>query len=57
MATGPGYLDDNGIWQYGESDFESLASDLLNIGQQATSEQIERLDLVPAAFRATMANR
>jgi hypothetical protein len=32
MSTGPGYLDSNNIWQYGEDDAETLMSDLLNKG-------------------------
>lgn len=37
MATG--YYDANGIWQYGESDPIALFSDLLNLGQDSTSDQ------------------
>ena len=38
MGAGLGYEDAEGIWQFGELDIESLASDLLNIGQVKTSE-------------------
>lgn len=37
MATG--YYDANGIWQYGEDDNIALFSDLLNLGQDSTSDQ------------------
>lgn len=40
MPTGPGSFDANGIWLYGEDDTESLASDLLNIGQDSVSDQL-----------------
>lgn len=36
MATGA--YDANGIWQYGESDPIALFSDLLNLGQESTSD-------------------
>lgn len=39
MANGPGYTDDQGVWRYGEDDDETLASDLLNLGQASVSEQ------------------
>ncbi|HEY4267084.1 MAG TPA: hypothetical protein VGM94_02720 [Galbitalea sp.] len=48
MPSGLGSADANGIWFYGESDVESLASDLLNIGQQSVSDAVgldrDRLD-------------
>jgi hypothetical protein len=40
MPLGPGSLDSNGIWQYGEDDSEDLFSDLLNVGQESTSDAI-----------------
>lgn len=39
MPTGPGALDAQGVWQFGEDDTESLASDLLNLLAAATSTQ------------------
>ncbi len=39
MPTGPGGLDSNGIWQYGEDDTEALASDLLNLGMASISTE------------------
>lgn len=48
MPLGPGSIDLNGIYQYGEDDAETLASDLLNLGQQQTSITVgqihDRLD-------------
>lgn len=41
MATGPGYLDENGIYQFGESDTETLMSDLLNRGMESVSQQFD----------------
>ena len=41
MPLGPGGLDSNGIWLYGEDDSEALASDLLNLGMQSVSDAIE----------------
>ena len=38
MAAGA--LDPNGIWLYGEDDSEDTFSELLNIGQDATSDAI-----------------
>ena len=38
MPTGPGGLDSNGIWQFGEDDSEALASDLLNLGMGSVSD-------------------
>jgi hypothetical protein len=40
MPTGPGGLDANGIWQYGEDDTEALASDLLNLGMGSVSTAV-----------------
>lgn len=40
MPTGPGGLDPNGIWLYGEDDTEALASDLLNLGMQSVSDAL-----------------
>ena len=40
MPLGPGGLDSNGIWLYGEDDSEALASDLLNLGMQSVSDAI-----------------
>jgi hypothetical protein len=37
MATGSGFYDANGVWQYGENDSISLFSDTLNIGQASVS--------------------
>ncbi len=39
MASGPGFFDAEGVWQYGEADTESLASDMLNLGQASVSDQ------------------
>lgn len=39
MPTGPGGLDAQGVWQFGEDDIESLASDLLNLGMDSVSTQ------------------
>lgn len=49
MPLGPGALDSEGIYQFGESDTESLASDLLNLLAGSTSTQI-------AAVRAALQN-
>ena len=40
MPIGPGGLDSNGIWQFGEDDSEALASDLLNLGMASVSTAI-----------------
>jgi hypothetical protein len=40
MPTGPGGLDSNGIWQFGEDDSEALASDLLNLGMGSVSDAL-----------------
>lgn len=40
MPIGPGGLDSEGIWQFGESDSESLMSDLLNLLAASVSTQI-----------------
>ena len=40
MPLGPGGLDSNGIWLYGEDDSEALASDLLNLGMQSVSDAL-----------------
>ena len=40
MPIGPGGLDSNGIWQFGEDDSEALASDLLNLGMASVSTVI-----------------
>jgi hypothetical protein len=40
MPLGPGGLDSNGIWIYGEDDSEALASDLLNLGMQSVSDAL-----------------
>lgn len=39
MPIGPGGLDAQGVWQFGENDTETLASDLLNLGQASNSTQ------------------
>lgn len=39
MPTGPGGLDAEGVWQYGEDDTEALASDLLALGFGSVSTQ------------------
>jgi len=46
MPTGPGGLDSNGIWQFGEDDSEALASDLLNLGMGSVSTAITNLEPV-----------
>jgi len=50
MPSGPGGLDAEGVWQYGEADTETLASDLLNLGQASVSTQFSddraRLDVL-----------
>ena len=43
MPTGPGGLDANGVWQYGEDDTEALASDLLNLGMGSVSTVVGAL--------------
>jgi hypothetical protein len=43
MPLGPGGLDANGVWQYGEDDSEALASDLLNLGMESVSDVIAAL--------------
>ena len=43
MPIGPGGLDPNGIWQYGEDDSEALASDLLNLGMSSVSTALSSL--------------
>ena len=43
MPIGPGGLDPNGIWQFGEDDSEALASDLLNLGMSSVSTAIGSL--------------
>jgi len=43
MPTGPGGLDANGVWQYGEDDTEALASDLLNLGMSSVSDVVAGL--------------
>ncbi len=43
MPIGPGGLDPNGIWQYGEDDSEALASDLLNLGMSSVSTALSNL--------------
>ena len=43
MPIGPGGLDSNGIWQFGEDDSEALASDLLNLGMSSVSTAIGAL--------------
>lgn len=43
MPIGPGGLDSNGIWQFGEDDSEALASDLLNLGMSSVSTAIGSL--------------
>ncbi len=43
MPLGPGGLDSNGIWLYGEDDSEALASDLLNLGMQSVSDVVAGL--------------
>ena len=40
MGIGPGFIDAEGIWQYGEDDTETLMSDLLDIGQQSVSDAL-----------------
>lgn len=39
MPSGPGSLDAQGVWQYGEADDVAPASDLLNVGQSSVSAQ------------------
>lgn len=39
MPSGPGSLDAQGVWKYGEADTQALASDLLNLGQTSVSTQ------------------
>ena len=46
MPTGPGGLDANGVWQYGEDDTEALASDLLNLGMASVSDALAVLQIV-----------
>lgn len=48
MPTGPGSFDAQGVWQYGESDENPLASDVLNRGMKSVSDQfaLVRADLL-----------
>ena len=46
MPIGPGGLDSNGIWQFGEDDSEALASDLLNLGMGSVSDALSVLQVV-----------
>jgi len=50
MPIGPGGLDSNGIWQFGEDDSEALASDLLNLGMASISTEVGLLDAAVAAI-------
>jgi len=50
MPIGPGGLDANGVWQYGEDDTEALASDLLNLGMASVSTEVGLLDAAVAAI-------
>jgi len=43
MPIGPGGLDSNGIWQFGEDDSEALASDLLNLGMASVSTALDNV--------------
>ena len=55
MSTGLGYFDINGVWIFGEDDSETLMSDLLNKGQDATSAALttinSRLDDVESGWQ------
>ena len=54
MPTGPGGLDSNGIWQFGEDDTEALASDLLNLGMGSVSDAFTNLAGVLQVVSTTM---
>jgi hypothetical protein len=43
MPAGPGAIDANGIYQYGEADLAAPVSDMLNLGQGSTSLQVAAL--------------
>lgn len=43
MPAGAGYIDARGIYRYGELDERPLTSDLLDLGQAATSAVIQEL--------------
>lgn len=55
MPLGPGGLDAQGVWQYGEDDTETLTSDLLGLGQGSVSTQFAidraRMDSIEADAR------
>ena len=54
MPTGPGGLDSNGIWQFGEDDSEALASDLLNLGMASVSDAFTNLAGILQVLSATI---
>jgi len=56
MPIGPGGLDSNGIWQFGEDDSEALASDLLNLGMGSVSTAISTLGGVLQVVSTTKTN-
>lgn len=43
MPSGPGAIDAHGIYQYGDSDTQALASDLLNLLGSSVSTQVGQL--------------
>jgi hypothetical protein len=55
MPLGPGAADTQGIWNFGESDTETLFSDLLNVGQASTSAALalDRVRLATIETRLT----
>lgn len=59
MSAGPGYLDAEGIYHYGEDDLGTgLASDLLNLAPESVSDQLvlDRARLVDLETAATARN-
>jgi len=56
MPIGPGGLDSNGIWQFGEDDSEALASDLLNLGMGSVSTALSTLGGVLQVVSVTKTN-
>lgn len=58
MPAGPGALDAQGIYKYGEADTQALASDLLNLLATAVSTQIalNRVRLTNLEKRGHLAN-
>lgn len=56
MAAGPGFVDANGVWQFGEADADALFSDLLNLGMDTVSAQfvVDRARISTAEGKITV---